>query len=236
MADASVKRMFWQGVKGGAPFILVIVPFGMLFGVVATEAGLDLVQTMSMSFLVIAGASQFAAVSLIEEQAPVLVIVATALAVNMRMAMYSASLAPHLGPATLWQRALACYCLTDQSYAVSIQRFDTDGTMSTVQKVAYFIGAAFAVVPLWYATTLLGALVGSTIPPEYALDFAVPITFIALVAPWLASLPHIAAAFVSVAVALALAWVPYSGGLLVAAMLGMLTGAGVEIWMERRNA
>lgn len=234
MTETTLRKLFWKGFLDCAPFILVVAPFGLLFGVVATEAGLDLLQTMSMSFLVIAGASQFAAISLMEEHAPVLVVLATALAVNMRMAMYSASMVPHMGKAPLWQRALAAYFLVDQTYGVSIRRFDADKTLSLPQRMAFFFGAAMAVCPLWYIMTLLGAVAGSAIPPEYALDFAVPITFIALVAPYLGTLPHIAAAFVSVVAALALAWVPYNGGLIIAACLAMLTGAAVEIWQEKR--
>ncbi len=141
----------------------------------------------------------------------------------------------HIGKAPLWQRALAAYMLVDQSYGVAIQRYEEDATMTVPQKVAFFFGAAMAVCPLWYVVTLTGALMGNAIPPEFALDFAVPITFIALTAPWLKSLPHIAAALVSVVGALAFAWVPYSGGLIIAASLAMMTGAGVEIWMERRQ-
>lgn len=234
MTDISLKKLFWKGFVDCAPFILVVMPFGLLFGVVATEAGFDLLQTMSMSFLVIAGASQFAAVSLMEENAPVLIVLATALAVNMRMAMYSASMVPHMGKAPLWQRALAAYFLVDQTYGVSIRRYEADKTLTLPERMAFFFGAAMAICPLWYFMTFLGAVAGSAIPPEYALDFAVPITFIALVAPYLGTFPHIMAAFVSVVAALALAWVPYNGGLIVAAGLAMMTGAGIEIWMEKR--
>jgi predicted branched-subunit amino acid permease len=76
---------------------------------------------------------------------------------------------------------------------------------------------------------------GAAIPPELALDFAVPITFIALVAPALRSLPHLAAAFVSVIAALLLVAVPFGLGLMIAAALAMITGALVEIWQERRR-
>ena len=102
-------RAFWQGFRAGAPFVLVVAPFGLLFGVVAAEAGLDIVQTMAMTVLVIAGASQFAAVQLLSDNAPTIVAILTGLAVNMRMAMYSASLTPHLGKASLGKRALAAY-------------------------------------------------------------------------------------------------------------------------------
>lgn len=228
------RSYYWQGFWAGAPFVLVVAPFGLLFGIVATEAGLDLVQTMSMTVLVIAGAAQFAAVQLLADGAVETVAIFTGLAVNMRMAMYSASIAPHLGGSRTWKRMLVAYFLVDQTYAASILKYaDTPG-MTLPQKLAYFFGTVTPICPLWYLFTYVGAIAGSAIPPEYALDFAVPITFIALVGPALRSLPHLAAAFVSVVVALALSWMPYNLWLLIAAVLAMITGAYLEQRLERR--
>lgn len=228
------RSYYWQGFWAGAPFVLVVAPFGLLFGVVATEAGLDLVQTMSMTILVIAGAAQFASVHLMAEGASEFVAILTGLAVNMRMAMYSASIAPHLGELRTGKRILVAYFLVDQTYATSILKYTNKPGMSIGQKLAFFMGTVTPICPLWYVFTYVGAIAGTAIPPEYALDFAVPITFIALVAPGLRSLPHLAAAFVSVSVALALAWMPYNLWLLIAAMLAMMTGAYVEKRLEAR--
>ena len=101
------QRDFWQGFRAGLPFLLVIIPFGIVFGVVATEAGLTLSQTMGFSILVIAGSAQFVAIQMMIDNAPVLIVLATSLAVNLRMAMYSASLAPHLGSLSWWKRAVS---------------------------------------------------------------------------------------------------------------------------------
>lgn len=226
---------FLAGLIDSLPFVIVILPFAMLFGVIATEAGFDVLQTMAMSFLVIAGAAQFVAVQLLVEEAPTLIILATALAVNMRMVMYSASIAPHFRGIPKWQKALAAYVLVDQSYGLAIKRFEEAPVLSTPEKVAYFFGALAVVWPLWYLGTLIGALVGEAIPSEYALDFAVPITFIALFAPMLKSTAHVAAAVTSVVLALVLAWVPFSMGLIVAGIVAMFTGALVETWIERRG-
>jgi branched-subunit amino acid transport protein len=111
-------------VRDALPFTIVVIPFAILFGVVGTEAGLNLAQVMGFSVVVIAGASQFAALQLMSENAPTLIVVASALAVNLRMAMYSAALAPHLGPASLKERALIAYMTVDQSYALSVQRYE----------------------------------------------------------------------------------------------------------------
>lgn len=225
---------FWQGFKAGVPFVLVVAPFGLLFGVVATEAGMDLWQTMAMTVLVIAGASQFAAVHLLSDHAPTIVAILTGLAVNMRMAMYSASLTPYLGKASFGKRALIAYFLVDQSYAVSVAEYEKHPSRPLPEKVLFFFGSMLPIAPLWYGFTLVGAVAGKAIPPEYALDFAVPITFIAIVAPALRSLPHIAAAGVSVVTSLLLAGLPFNSGLLVAAFLAMITGAALEKHMEGR--
>lgn len=226
---------FRAGYVGGAPFLLVITPFGMLFGVAGTEAGLDLLQVMGFSVLVIAGASQFAALQLLVDAAPTVIVLATALAVNLRMAMYSAALVPHLGDAPLWRRALVAYGLVDQSYAVSAARFERPPRLPAPDRFAYFMGSFLVLAPFWYAATLLGAVAGTAIPEAYALDFAVPITFLALVAPALRSLPHVVAAGVSAALALALAGIPYRLGLLVAAAAAMAAGALTERALERRE-
>jgi predicted branched-subunit amino acid permease len=233
MPSSTAKSVFWRGACDALPFALVVGPFAMLFGVVATEAGLDIVETMAFSVLVIAGASQFAALQQMAENAPTIIVILTALAVNLRMAMYSAALVPHLGAAPLWQRAVISYLNVDQSYAMSVAKFEGAPAMPLREKVAYFFGVAAPVAPSWYIMTLVGALVGKRIPPEFALDFAVPITFIAIVAPMFRTLAHVVTGFTSVVAALALSFLPSNSGLLVAAAIAMAAGARVELWLER---
>lgn len=223
-----------NGVRDGAPFTLMIVPFGMLFGVVAMDAGMTLAQTMGMTILVIAGASQFTVVQLMNDGAGVVMICAAALAVNLRMAMYSAALVPHLGNAPLWQRAIVSYVNFDQTYATSVAKYEHKPDWTLQDKVAYFLGVATPITPAWAAMTLVGALVGKAIPADWGLDFVLPLTFIALVAPMLKTLPHVLAAIVSVIAGLALAGLPSGAGLLIAAAMAMLAGALAEIAMERR--
>ncbi|MGH1445885.1 MAG: AzlC family ABC transporter permease [Cognatishimia sp.] len=235
MAITTTKTAFWQGFRDGLPFVLVLAPFAALFGVVATEAGLNVFETLMFSVAVIAGAAQFTAVQLLSENTPTLIVILSALAVNLRMAMYSASLAPHFGPAPVWQRALAAYVTVDQSFAVSIARFEREPDMTVQQKLAYFFGVIAPVLPNWYLFTLLGAWGGKSVPPELALDFAVPITFLAMIGPMLRSIPHVAAALVSVAGSLIFTFVPFNMGLLIAAVLAMMTGAYAELWFSKRE-
>lgn len=227
-------KAFWRGYLDCAPFILIVVPYSTLFGVVARNAGLDVIQTMSMSVLVIAGASQFTALALLQDQAPVFIAVLTALAVNLRMAMYSAALVPHIGHARFGTRALMAYLMVDQAFAVAVKTYEERPEMTPSAKVAYYFGAMMLICPFWYLFTFIGAVVGQSIPASYSLDFAVPVCFIALTAPLLRSLPHVIAALVSGVAAIAFAWVPWSLGLIFAALTAMIVGAQTEVFLRRR--
>jgi predicted branched-subunit amino acid permease len=228
MSTSPARAAYLTGLGHGAPFLVVVFPFGMLFGVVATEAGLDVIETMVMSALVIAGASQFATLELLGDGAPAFIAVLTGLAVNMRMAMYSASLTPHLGKAPLGLRALMAYFMVDQVYAVSIKRFTERPGMTLAEKTAYYFGVLSPVCPFWYVATWLGVVVGAAIPASYSLDFAVPITFVAVVAPMLRGLPNLLAAGTAIIAALALAGLPYNAGLILSALIGMTVGVVAE--------
>ena len=230
------ESTYWQGVHDGAPFVLVIVPFSLLFGVVATEAGLSVIEALTFSVVVIAGAAQLTALQLMTDQVPTLIVLVSGLAVNLRMAMYSASLTPWIGAAPLWQRAVAAYFTVDQSYACATLAFERNPHWSLDQRLRYFFGTVTPIVPLWYGCTLLGAWLGSAMPRGYALDFALPITFLAMIGPMLRTPAHMAAALVSVLVALLAAGLPYNLGLLLAGLAGMATGARVEVVLERRAA
>ena len=227
---------FWSGVRDGLPFVFVVGPFAVLFGVLATEAGLAVFEILAFSVVVIAGAAQFTALQLMVEDAPTVIIIISALAVNLRMAMYSAALTPYLGAAPLWQRATVAYFMLDQSYACSAAKFEQAPEMSVPARVAYFLGTCVPVVPVWYAGTVVGALIGTQIPESWALDFALPIAFIALVAPMLRTPAHLVGAFVSVLVSLLAAPVPYSLGLIIAGVTAMIAAAQAEVFFEKRRA
>lgn len=230
------RSLAMKGMTDGAPFLLVVAPFGLLFGVVATEAGLNLAETMAMTVLVIAGAAQFAALQQMVADTPIVMVLVTALAVNLRMAMYSASMTPWLGKAPLWKRAFVAYLMVDQAYMLAHLKFEREPELSLTERLQYYFGTMILIGPAWYAATFVGALVGKAIPPSFALDFAVPITFLAMIAPMVKTLAHLAAATTSVSVALLFAGLPYGTGLLVAAASAMAVGAFVEIATERRAA
>ncbi len=234
-ATFSTKRAFLLGYRDALPFFLIVVPFGTLFGVVGTEAGLTLAQTMAFSTLVVAGASQFTAVAMMIEHAPTAIVVFAAIAVNLRMVMYSAALVPHFGRAPLGMRALLSYFLIDQTFAIATNKYAEVPGMSINQKMAYFSGAFWFMMPVWIVATYLGATFGSAIPPEYSLDFAVPICFLALSAPAMRNFAFFMAGVTSIVMTLVLIFVPFKLGLIIAAVIAMIVGVQTENWMERRK-
>lgn len=234
--NPAVSQAFRRGLRDGLPFALVVGPFGLVFGVLATDAGLSLAQVMGFSAGVLAGASQFAALQLMIDGAPFAAVLLAGLLVNLRMAMYSASLAPYLGRLPIGRRAVLAYMLLDQNYAASILEFERRPALTLAERTAYFFGSAVFVVLPWLVATWAGVKLGATVPPGWPLDFALPIAFLSMIGPMLRTPAHVAAAGVSVAVALALWWVPWSLGLMVAALAAMATGARVELVLTRRRA
>jgi len=114
----------WAGVRDVSPLLLGIVPFGLVAGIAAVNAGLGLAEAVGMSVIVFAGASQLAAIELIGSNAPLAVVVGTAVVINVRMVMYSASIAPHFADYGRRLRAGLAYVLTDQAYALSVAEFE----------------------------------------------------------------------------------------------------------------
>ncbi len=224
-----------SGVTAALPILLVIAPFGAIFGAIANQAGLNLFEAMAMSMVVLAGASQIAAVQLLSDQAPAIIAILTGLFINLRFAMYSASLAPFWQKAPLWKRALCAYMMVDQTYGISIRRYLEKPDDTAEYRIGYYFGVAVPTITVWFISTGVGAVLGAAIPPQLSLEFAVPVTFIAIVAPILRGTPSIMAAISAVALALIFHQLPYNLGLLVAAIGGMISGLALEIYLESKD-
>jgi len=226
------RREFLAGCRDEAPILLGVIPFGMIYGLVAVGAGLPASTAQAMSSVVFAGSAQFIAAQLIHDGAPAAAVVATVFLVNLRHALYSASVAPHLkhlGPA--WKGILA-YLLTDEAYAVAISRYHREGQGGEVSphRHWYFLGAGLALWASWQWSTALGVFFGARVPQGWSLDFTLPLTFIALVFPSLKDRAGGAAALSAGVVAVLAAGLPYKLGLMLAAAAGIAAGllAGKE--------
>jgi 4-azaleucine resistance transporter AzlC len=176
--------------------------------------------------MVFAGSSQFIAAQLIHESVPGLVIVLTIAVVNLRHLLYSASVAPYLKNLPMsWKHVLA-YLLTDETYAVTIINYETNAENPNGHW--FFLGAGLALWTTWQVSTAAGIVLGTALPRNWPLDFALPLTFIALVMPALKDRPAVAAALSAGAVALLAYNLPYKLGLIIAALFGILIGMLLE--------
>jgi len=222
------RDAFFAGVRSILPITLGVIPFGLIAGVVASEAGLGTLQSYSLSPIMFAGAAQLATAGLLARDAAPVVIVLTALVINARFAMYSASLAPSLRGIGPLRKALAAYLLTDQAFAVSIVHFDRDpGALDT--RVAFYFGAAAPLWVIWQITSIIGVIIGAGVPPEWSLDFAIPLVFMALLVPAVSDRGTRVAAAAGGLAAVVLVALPLNLGLLAAAAVGIAAGIIAEV-------
>jgi len=218
--------MFWLGVREEVPLLVGVFPFGMIYGALALNAGLSLAASQMMSSIVFAGSSQFIAAQLIHDAAPGLVIVLTIAVVNLRQMLYSASLAPYLEKLPIRWKILLAYLLTDEAYAPTALKFEREGASPLGHW--FLFGAGLALWSTWQVSTGLGIFLGAAIPQSWPLDFALPLTFIALVMPVLRNRPAVMAALSAGLVALLAISLPYKLGLILAALTGILVGTMLE--------
>ncbi len=226
----SPSREFLAGCRDELPILLGVAPFGMIYGLLALNAGLGAFTAQAMSAIVFAGSAQFVSAQLIREGTPAVVLVLTVLVVNLRHALYSASLAPRVQHLPRrWKAALA-YLLTDEAYAVIATRCarDDDGGAVSPWRHWYFLGAGLTLWASWQLSTAAGLFLGAGVPQSWSLDFTLALTFIALVFPSLKDLPSTAAALAAGALSLLAFGLPYKLGLMVAAGAGIAVGLVVE--------
>jgi 4-azaleucine resistance transporter AzlC len=221
-----IRSSFWAGIRAEFPLLVGVFPFGLIYGVLAIEAGLSIAEAQSMSWMVFAGSSQLLATQLVHGAVPGMVIVLTIVIVNLRHMLYSASLAPYLRKLSSGWKLLLAYLLTDEAYAVTIKHYEE--TEDNTHSHWFFLGAALALWSTWQISTGLGIAVGEILPADWPLDFALPLTFIAIVVPMLKSWPSLAAAVSAGAVAVVAVDLPYNTGLLAAAIVGIMVGMLLE--------
>lgn len=220
------SKNFLAGVRAEAPLLIGVFPFGMIYGALALNAGLSTSAAQMMSSIVFAGSSQFITAQLVHDAVPGFVILLTIAVVNLRHALYSASVAPYVASLSTGWKVLLSYLLTDEAYAATILHYEKEGI--TPSSHWFFLGAGFSLWFTWQVSTALGIFLGAAIPDSWSLDFALPLTFIAMVVPVLKNRPMIAAALSAGVTALLAYSLPYKLGLILAALVGIVVGTLLE--------
>lgn len=222
-----------EGFRDAIPILLAVTPFGLVAGVSAAEVGLPLAHAVGISYVVYAGTAQLAALQLLAVGSPFAVILLTTLLLNLRFALYSATLAPHVRgprwPARLWMASL----MTDQSMALGTHRYATHPERGA--KVAYYLGVSVPVWVVWTTAATVGVFVGAAVPASWQLGFAVPLVFLTL---WVFAMargrgPVWTAGGVAAVTAVLARPLPFNLGLMVAAFAGIGAGLAVEAWRGR---
>ena len=211
-----------------------VVPFGLVAGATPVEYDLGWGSAVGFSTIVFAGASQLAALDVLGDGGSALVAAMAAWTINMRMLLYSASLAPFLADASVRMRLGVGYLLTDQAYAVSIQRWnERDEPLS--ERLPYYFGAGLTLWFSWQLSTIAGVVVGPVLPDDVPLEFAVPLVFLVLLIPVLATTPSkVAAAAGGAAAVIAAEAGAGSSSIMVGAVVGIAAGALADYAQERR--
>jgi 4-azaleucine resistance transporter AzlC len=228
--EKTASQQFFSGVRDELPILLGVIPFGMIYGVLALSAGLNPFDAQAMSSVIFAGSAQFMTAQLIKTGTPALVVILTGFVINLRHALYSASLAPYTRHLNTGWKALLAYLLTDEAYAVTITHYQREGAARFAHW--YFFGAGLALWTSWQISTAVGIFLGAQVPDAWGLDFTLPLTFIALVVPALKDKAGIATASVASLAALVFFGMPYRLGLIASALVAI----GVGMWMERGSA
>ncbi len=233
MSSKQMKYLL-AGIQAEAPLLIGVFPFGLIYGAAALNARLSPAASQLMSSIVFAGSAQVITAQLVHEMTPGIVIVLTIAVVNLRHMLYSASLAPYIASLPIRWKVLLSYLLTDEAYAPSILHYEKEGP--TPYAHWFWLGAGFALWFTWQMATALGIFLRRAIPDSWPLDFALPLTFIAMVVPALKSRAAIAAALSAGVVALLAYALPYKLGLIPAALVGILVGTILEERQSPREA
>ena len=230
-SKSSRTREFFLGVRDQVPILFGVAPLGMIFGALAIATGMPPLETQAFSLLIFAGSSQFIAVDLIAEGTRAFIVILTIFIVNLRHMLYSASMAPHFKPLPMrWKLSLS-WLLTDEAFAVGSARY-RDGPFENAHW--YTFGTGLALWATWQLSTALGIVMGARIPPSWNLAFALPLTFLALLAPTLTDRPSWAAAITGGVLAVVFAGWPFRLGLFIAAIAGIAAGLIVDYRTQTR--
>jgi 4-azaleucine resistance transporter AzlC len=232
MSHTTPLSSFAAGARDTVPMLVGAAPFGMIFGALVA-AHLAAWQGQLMSLSVFAGSSQFIAVGLVAGHAGILVIWLATFIVNLRHMLYAATLLPHIAHLPVRWRWLLGFLLTDETFAV-MDNYYRRHPQSPLGHW-YFLGSGVAMYGNWQLWTLAGLLFGAVFPQlqSLGLDFAMVATFIAIVVPQLARLPHFAAAVAAGTFAFLLKDLPYKLGLLLAVLAGIVAGIALSHWLAR---
>ncbi|MEG3071933.1 MAG: AzlC family ABC transporter permease [Candidatus Syntrophopropionicum ammoniitolerans] len=167
-----------QGINDSIPIVLGYLPLGFAFGVLACEAGMSTIQATAMSILCFTGAGQFITLGLMQAGGAIITIIVANILVNLRYILFSTSLIPiSKGGSPTFTGSLLCYGLTDETYAVSMNRYQDHPPTAL-----YIAGLNLSSHLGWIAEYISRRCTGAYItnPDRLGLNFTLPAMFVCL--------------------------------------------------------
>lgn len=183
------------------------------------EAKLAFWQAILMDTVVYAGAAQLATVDLMKMNAAALVVIGTGLIINLRFLLYSAAMSPYLQNETPLIKFFCAFTLTDQGYAAMTANQDKFNT--NTEATHFYLGTAVCMLLTWHASVIAGFIFGNFAPAALSLDYAIPLSFVALLIPTLKTRNHQFVAVFSSIVSLLFNSFPLKTGLMITALLSI---------------
>ena len=226
-------KIFLKGIQDVSPLMIPVVPFGIIFGVLAIELGFNGYTTMGMSIIIFGGASQIIFLQLFSAGASSLIILSSVGAVNSRHLLYGAVLSEHLSDLKLSWKIIISYFLVDQAFAVSNSYLKKNNDKD---KYFHLFGAGVTCWTIWQITTFIGIILGSVIPDKLGLTFAIPLTFLALLINDFRKLINVIVILVSGVIAtLGYQVIPFKAYVIVASLSGLIVAFILTKLMNKKN-
>ena len=188
-------QIFKLGFFDVAPHLLSVVPFGIIFGAIGIELGFDPIMTYATSLIIFGGASQIVFLQLLSGGASSLIAITSVGVINSRHFLYGAVLSEYLQKLSLIKKLFISYFIVDQGFAVSNQYFKKKPNVEF--KHYHLIGSGITLWFIWQVSTIMGIYLGSIVPEELGLKFAIPLTFIAIIINELRKIDHLIVMIVS---------------------------------------
>lgn len=234
MLMGASKNEFFRGARSSVPLLIGIIPFALVLGLAVREAGLTGPQASFFSLSMLAGTAQLAAIQLYGAKASAIVIILTAMIVNLRYSMYSLSLCPILKERSFLERLFAAFCVSDQSYAVTVAEAESNPGNHFIP--AFFLGASLTVFSVWVIGIFFGYNLETVIPAGMSLDFAIPLVFLFLLIPHLRDRDRQISALVgAIASVILVPRMPLQTGLIAAILVGIGAGISSGIIMKEKD-
>jgi 4-azaleucine resistance transporter AzlC len=230
----SKLKILSKGIIDVSPLMIPVVPFGIIYGVIGMELGLSPYMTFGMSIIIFGGASQIVLLQLFSGGASSFVIISSVGAVNSRHLLYGAVFSEYLSNLKISWKIILSYILIDQAFAVSNAYFKKN--KKNQNKHYHLLGAGFTCWIIWQISTILGIVLGSVVPEELGLSFAISLTFLALLINDFRKFKNIIVMFVSGLVAtIGYTSIPFKAYIIVSALAALIVATLLTTLKSKEN-